>query len=108
MKIFLKMLKFKLECGDNDTMKIEAIKRYLESYEQRRKEKFKSLRKTKSALNATEHRSKVARDKITNAVNYLRMENKKINMNSVAKFSGCSINTVKKYKDFIEKNQNNK
>lgn len=108
MKIFLENLREELESNSNNDLKIRIIKEMLHRYDIRKAEKFKSERKTKSALNATEHRSKLARDKITNAVNILRMENKKINMNSVAKLSGCSINTVKKYKDFIEKNQNNK
>jgi hypothetical protein len=38
-----------------------------------------------------------AKDKIRNAVNLMNLENKKITINMVAKVSGCSYNTVKKY-----------
>ena len=55
-----------------------------------------------SAERATRVRSDRAREKITNAINILRMENKPINCNSVSNASGCSINTVRKYKDMID------
>ena len=51
---------------------------------------------------ATATRSKKAKDKIINAVNMLRLEGVNITEYSVAKKSGCSINTVKKYRDFIK------
>ena len=56
----------------------------------------------KSAERATRVRSDRAREKITNAINILRMEKKPINCNSVSIASGCSINTVRKYKDMID------
>jgi len=60
-----------------------------------------SAKKQLAANNATKLRVKRAKQRIENAVNILRMENKNITMYAVAKVSGCSINTVKKYKDFI-------
>ena len=60
-----------------------------------------STKKQLAASNATKLRVKRAKQRIENAVNILRMENKNITMYAVAKVSGCSINTVKKYKDFI-------
>lgn len=66
--------------------------------------KAKSTEKQqKSAQNATKIRSDKARAKINNAINVLRLENKAINCNSVAVMSGCSINTVRKYKEMIDK-----
>ena len=65
--------------------------------------KTKSTEKQKkSAERATKARSDKAREKIENAINILRIENKDINCNSVAVVSGCSINTVRKYKDTID------
>ncbi len=65
--------------------------------------KAKSTSKQKEAAKkATEKRSEMARLKIENAINLLRLENKAINMKSVSVVSGCSINTVKKYKSIIE------
>jgi len=60
-----------------------------------------STKKQIAASNATKLRVQKARQRIENAVNILRMENKNITMYAVAKVSGCSINTVKKYKEFI-------
>ncbi len=64
-----------------------------------------SHKKQKAASNATKLRVKKAKEKIENAINILRMENKKITEYAVAKVSGCSINTVKKYRDFINGQQ---
>ena len=65
--------------------------------------KAKSTEKQqKSAQNATKIRSENARAKIENAINLLRIESKPINCNSVAVVSGCSINTVRKYKHRID------
>lgn len=55
-----------------------------------------------AAKKATQLRVNKAKKKIENAVNILRMENQKITQSKVAKISGCSINTVRKYKTFIE------
>ena len=64
-----------------------------------------SHKKQKAATNATKLRVKKAKEKIENAVNILRMENKNISEYAVAKVSGCSINTVKKYREFINGQQ---
>lgn len=64
-----------------------------------------SHKKSNAAKKATELRAKMAREKIVNAINILRMENRKITEYAVAKVSGCSINTVKKYRDFIQGQQ---
>ena len=64
-----------------------------------------SQKRSQAALAARKQRSKLAKDRIVNAVNILRMENKKITQSAVAKVSGCSINTVKKYRDFISGQQ---
>ena len=64
-----------------------------------------SQKKSHAAKKATELRAKMAREKIVNAINILRMENKNITEYAVAKVSGCSINTVKKYRDFIKGQQ---
>ena len=55
----------------------------------------------RAAEKATETRSKKALEKITNAINILRMEGKNINCHSVSVVSGCSINTTTKYKEII-------
>ena len=57
----------------------------------------------KAAAKATSTREQKAKKKIENAINLLRLENKNISEYAVAKKSGCSINTVKKYRDFINK-----
>lgn len=56
-----------------------------------------SVKKTLASSKATEARSKQAREKIQNSINILRMENKKINYNSIATTSGVSFVTIKKY-----------
>ena len=55
----------------------------------------------KAAAKATAAREYKAKEKIENAINLLRLENKNISEYAIAKTSGCSINTVKKYRDFI-------
>jgi len=66
-------------------------------------EKVSSKKQLEAQKRARSENSRKAREKIENAVNLLRMQNKAINMNSVAVASGCSINTVRKYRDFIQK-----
>ena len=56
-----------------------------------------SYKKSSAALDATRARSKKAKDKIENAMNILRMENKKMTYYSIAKNAGVSYSTVKKY-----------
>lgn len=58
-----------------------------------------SLKKIVATREATESRTKAAKEKIQNAINILRMENKKITHYSIAQTSGVSFTTVKKYLD---------
>ncbi len=58
----------------------------------------KKIKATKKANNVKRKRSRTA---ITNAVNMLRFENKKITIYNVAKTAEISYNTAKQYKDFI-------
>ena len=58
-----------------------------------------SLKKIAATREATESRTKAAKEKIQNAINILRMENKKITHYSIAQTSGVSFTTVKKYLD---------
>jgi len=51
---------------------------------------------------ATETRTNKAKEKIIAAVNILQIENKSISEYAVSKKSGCSINTVKKYRTYIQ------
>ena len=53
--------------------------------------------KINAAAKATEARTKQAKEKIDNAINILRLENKKITHYSISKMSAVSYNTVKKY-----------
>ena len=61
------------------------------------KEIEQSSKKVIATFKATEARSKKAKEKIQNAINILRMENKSITHYSIAQMSGVSFNTVKKY-----------
>ncbi len=54
-------------------------------------------KKQSSIKEATKHREHTAKAKIINAINILRLENKNITAYAIAKESGCSYNTVKKY-----------
>jgi len=56
-----------------------------------------SNKKTIAAYEATKIRTSKAKVKIENAINLLRMENKKITHYSISKTSNVSFNTVKKY-----------
>ena len=59
-----------------------------------------SNKKILAAKKATESRVAKVKKKIENAVNMLRLENKKITPYSIASYSGVSFNTVKKYVDY--------
>jgi hypothetical protein len=54
-------------------------------------------KKQSSIQEATKKRERVAKEKILNAINLLRIENKSVTAYAIAKESGCSYNTVKKY-----------
>ena len=56
-----------------------------------------SEKKELAALNATKTRTKRVKEKIQNAINILRMENKEITPYQVSKVSGVSFITCKKY-----------
>lgn len=58
-----------------------------------------SLKKIVATREATESRTKAAKEKIQNAINILRMENKKITHYSISQVAGVSFTTVKKYLD---------
>ena len=60
-------------------------------------DKGKTVKKTEAAKKATEARTAAAKEKIENAINLLRIENKKVNYNTIAKTAGVSYITVKKY-----------
>lgn len=80
----------------------EDLKRAIEIIEHYGLKAKSTEAQKKSAQRATKARSDKARAKIENAINILRIEGKDINCNSVAVLSGCSINTVRKYKDMID------
>ena len=56
-----------------------------------------SVKKSNSARTATMARTAKAKEKIQNAINILRMENKKLTHYSIAKQAEVSYLTVKKY-----------
>ena len=56
-----------------------------------------SPNKANAAEKATKARTAKAKEKIQNAINLLRLENKKLTYYSVAKTAGVSYSTVKKY-----------
>ena len=56
-----------------------------------------SAKKVRAIAKATKHRSKQAQEKIANAVNILRMENKKFTHYNIAKMAEVSFNTCRKY-----------
>ena len=60
-----------------------------------------TMNKRNATKKAIEIKKQKAKDKIRNAINLMNLENQKINLNSVAKVSGCSYNTVKKYSYLI-------
>lgn len=80
----------------------DELKKAIETIEKYGLKAKSTARQQKSAQKATKVRSDKAREKIQNAINILRLENKPINCNSVAVTSGCSINTVRKYKEIID------
>lgn len=58
-------------------------------------------KKIKATVKANKVKRKKSREAITNAVNLLRFEDKKITVYSVAKAANVSYNTAKQYEDFI-------
>jgi len=106
-------------CIDFDKMKneIKSMQQYpngtvydniLDKIEKPKEIEF-SVKKSLAAERATETRTKKAKEKIDNAINILRMENKKITHYSISKVAKVSFNTVRKYltnEDLISLNQN--
>ena len=71
---------------------------YSKIQEQYNKDINKDISKKQSSIQeATKKRERVAKEKIINAMNILRLENKQLTAYAIAKESGCSYNTVKKY-----------
>ena len=70
---------------------------FLDRYAQTKAKLQNNTRKKEAAAKATEARTAVAKKKIENAMNLLRIENKKINYNTIAKKAGVSYLTAKKY-----------
>ena len=58
-------------------------------------------KKIKATSKANKAKRRKSRNAITNAVNILRFEDKRITVYSVAKTAEISYNTAKQYKDFI-------
>lgn len=58
-----------------------------------------SQKKVVASFKATESRTKAAKEKVQNAINILRLENKKITHYSISQVAGVSFTTVKKYLD---------
>lgn len=54
-------------------------------------------KKQSSIKEATKARERIAKEKINNAINILRLEDKQLTAYAIAKESGCSYNTAKKY-----------
>jgi len=60
-----------------------------------------SPKKKKAMIEATNARIRKAKEKIENAINILRMEDRPITIYSVSKESGVSYNTASKYSELI-------
>ena len=59
----------------------------------------KTKGKLKAIQKATNKRSEIAKNKILNAINLLRLENMPISYANIQKRSGVGFNTIKKYVD---------
>lgn len=85
----------------------KILAQYDSSLYNRFNEEFKKsiLSCTKKKIKATTKANIAKRNKsknaVTNAVNMLRLESKRITIYSVAKTAAISYNTAKQYKDFI-------
>jgi len=83
----------KLDELDNALFSLNEIKEIINNP----KKIKRSIKKILATDKATEARTAKAKEKIQNAINILRMENKKITHYSISKESGVSYVTVKKY-----------
>lgn len=61
-----------------------------------------SLKLVNASKKATQTRVNQAKEKIVNAINLMRLEQRKININAVAREAKVSYNTVKKYEELIK------
>ncbi len=92
-----KLLNRVQELDKYDTLKeLYSLNEMIELISKPKKIK-KSAKKMVATDKATEARTARAKEKIQNAINILRMENKKITHYSIAKTAGVSYLTVKKY-----------
>ena len=87
---FVKLIKL---YDEDDLIRLNELKEIINN-----PKKIKhSSKKYIAAIEATEARTKKAKKKIQNAINILRMENKKLTHYSIAKTAKVSYVTVKKY-----------
>lgn len=82
-----------LEVSEEDVIMFNEIKEKVNNP----KKIKRSVKKLMATDKATEARTAKAKEKIQNAINILRMENKKITHYSIAKQAEVSYLTVKKY-----------
>lgn len=88
----------KLRLGSHNEEFHQKMNDFFNSFEPR-----KTSKKVKQATDtATAKRTAQAKEKIQNAVNILRMENKKITHYAIARTAKVSYNTVKKYLPDVE------
>ncbi len=104
-KMKFEMLGYKINITKEDIPEeAEAeIKKALETLQKYSIDKQVSILQKQAMKKATQSRTDKAKRKIENAINLLRLEGKNISEYAIAKKSGCSINTVKKYREFIQK-----
>jgi len=89
-----------IEVDEMDLIMFNEIKEMINNPKKIKRSIYKMI----AAETATEARTKKAKEKIQNAVNLLRMQNKKITYYAISKESGVAYQTVKKYmKNTIEK-----
>ncbi len=87
-----------IQSGLNNLKTIEAILLKKNIDEQYNKTLVIKSSKQKATKKAILTKINTVKNKITNTVNMMNLENKKINVNSVATESNVAYNTVKKYK----------
>ena len=70
----------------------------------KKKEFERSITAAKKEATKIANKSKIdnTKEKIENAINLMRLENKKISVAQVAKTANIHYDTAKKYKDFID------
>ena len=80
----------------------KAKKKLIEAKEKWEKSITDKLKK--STKTANEVKVKRSKEKVENAIKILKMENKKINPNTIAKTANISYPTAKKYLEELKKN----